>query len=322
MHRQRRFLVPAVLSGLALAAAVGPAAAQPAPFSEEPTQYRSNKPYPSDVERERRREQEEAGVVPESPWRVTGGVDFRDQYFFRGYNYVSSGVMAQPYLDIGYTVYSDPHLAVTPHGGMWMDWTQQETPDAPNHFQEFRANAGVLVKLDDFRLDFQYIFYTSPGNAFEDVHEIGVDVRYDDSRCWTGSRRGWIGPFVALNPRFSLYYELKDYRDNDYNTYVDVGLEPALRPFALGRMPLTVSFPVTLGGSYDGYYKEDDGQNSDFGYWQAGIRCVLPLGKTGYGGWWSLDAEVDYVKLIADSAEAANGHDGDDIVFRVGLAFR
>ena len=52
------------------------------------------------------------------------------------------------------------------------------------------------------------------------------------------------------------------------------------------------------------------------------MRAALPLGKSAYGMHWFMDAEVDYLQLMARSARAANGFDNDDVVFRVGLSFR
>jgi hypothetical protein len=253
-----------------------------------------------------------------SPLAVTGGFDYRDHYFFRGYDRVSSGPMIQPYADVGYTVFDNGRLAVTPHVGAWADFTEEKGPNPPVHVNEFRANAGVAVEVSRFVLDFRYVLYTSPSDVFEKVHEVGVDVRYDDRSFW----RHDDCPFVALNPSFSLFHEAEDNNDDEKNTFVGVGLEPTLRPFDVGPLPLTVSFPLTLGGSYDGYYRDDDGHNVNFGYWEAGVRCALPLGRSAYGGRWSVEAELDYVRLLADSAEAANGHDSDDVVFRLGLAFR
>jgi hypothetical protein len=322
MQRQRRLLARrllglAALAGLALASAPRRAGAQPAPFSEEPTQYRSNKPYQSEVEREQRQREEEAGIRPYSPLTVTGGVDFRNQYFFRGYNYVSSGLIAQPYVVAGYTVYKDQNLAVTPHGGVWLDLTEQEAPDPPVHVMELRGDGGVAVGVNKFVFDFQYVYYMSPGNAFGETQEVGVDVRYDDRDCWRNR------PVLSgLNPTFSFFRQLKDHRDHDLNTFLGVGLEPALKSFEAGHLPITVSFPVTVGGSYDGYYKDAQGHNATFGYWEAGVRAALPLGRSVFGMSWSLDGEVDYVRLMARSARAANGFDRDDVVFRIGLAFR
>ena len=326
MQRQRRLLAIAALAGLGLASAAAPAGAQPAPFSEEPQEYRSNKPYQTEAEREQRERDAESGepadepgkAADESPLSVTGGVDFRDHYFFRGYNYVSAGLMAQPYVVVGYTVYQDERLALTPHGGAWFNFTEDNGPNPPTHFSEFRGDFGLAVETGKFLMDFQYLYRRSPSDNFEGaVHEVGVDVRYDDRWCWRGDC-----PVTGLNPSFSLFYEARDERDDDHNTFVGLGLEPTLQAFHVGKLPVTVSFPLTVGGSYDGYYQDDDGHNATLGYYEAGVRAALPLGKSVYGPRWSLDAEVDYIRLLADSAEAANGHDADDVVFRVGFSFR
>ena len=348
MKRQRRLLALAALAGFGLAGAAAPAGAQPAPFSDEPTRYRSNKPYQAEVERtERRRRNEEADAreqarpvrrdvardpvrTPwldpsreytgdESPLAVTGGVDFRDNYFFRGYNR-TSGLQAQPYLQAGYTVHRDRDFSITPHAQAWLNVTEEQGANPPAHFNEFRGHAGVAVQTGNWVLDFQYVYYTSPGDAFDgDVHEVGVDVRYDDGDAWRGDRC----PITGLNPSLALFYEAKDDRDDDYNTFVGAGLEPALRPFMAGSVPITVSFPVSVGGSYDGYYQGADGHNANFGYWEAGVRAALPLGgRSALGLAWSLDAEVNYVNLMARSAREANGFDDSDVVFRIGLTFR
>lgn len=355
MQRQRRLPVPqrplarerllmaAVLAALGLASA---AVAQPQPFSEEPTQHRSSRPYRSDAERDEplrdadgrdgrtadtvggdagrgiaRDGAGEAVLNAEAeagPFSFTGGVDFRSQYFFRGYNFVSSGVIAQPYANLGYTIFENDQVKITPHAGVWMDFTEQKSPQPPQQFHEFDAIFGVAVGLGDLTLDFQYVYYGYPGDALGETHEIGVNATYDDGRFW--ERRG--APVTALNPSMALFYEAKDNNDDDYNTYVALGLEPALHECHVGRVPVKVSFPLVLGGSYDGYYQDDDGHNATLGYWMAGIKASIPLPRSGYAMRWTLDAEVDYVRLLADSAEAANGNDADDVVFRLGLSFR
>ena len=37
---------------------------------------------------------------------------------------------------------------------------------------------------------------------------------------------------------------------------------------------------------------------------------------------WAVEAEVDYVRFLADSAENANEGDADDIIFRLGFRLR
>ena len=333
---QRRLLAPALLAGFGLAALAPSAAAQPQPYSEEPPRYRSNRPYETqkEAEAERAPARAEEGVPPGpkaqaageseektapargSPWALTGGADFRDQYFFRGYRYTNSGINFQPYATLNYTAYQEGDFAITPHVGTWLNFTEDQGPESPKHWQEVDLITGIAVDVGDFNLDFQYTYYISPNGFFEDTHEIGVDVRYDDSRFFPRNC-----PISGLNPSVAFFYEIKDQTDHDYNTYVGVGLEPTLRDFNVGPVPLSVSFPMALGGSYDGYYQDDDGHNANAGYWQVGVKCGLPLPRTGYGVRWGLEAELDYLRLLADSTENANGGDNDDFTFRIGLKF-
>ena len=345
LQRQRRLLAPALLAGLGLAGLVPVALAQPQPYSDEPPRYRSNRPYERQGDESRPRTSEErvrseaqreregteasdpkaqaAGGTEEkgepetgAPWSLSGGADFRDQYFFRGYRYTNSGINFQPYATLGYTVYDEAGLTLTPHVGTWMNFTEDQGTDSPKHWQEVDLIAGLEVTAGDFNFDFLYTYYASPNDFFEDTHEIGVDLTYDDSRFFPRNC-----PLSGLNPSLAFFYETKDPNDHDYNTYVGVGLEPTLRDFNVGPVPVSLSFPMALGGSYDGYYQDDDGHNENLGFWQVGVKCGVPLPRTGYGMRWALEAELDYLRLLADSVENANGGDSDDFVFRIGFKF-
>ena len=345
LQRQRRLLAPALLAGLGLAALAPTAPAQPQPYSDEPPRYRSNRPYERTgeeprpgsseerVREEARREQqgveashpeaqaaggteEKSEPKPGDPWSLTGGADFRDQYFFRGYRYTNSGINFQPYATLSYTAYEQGDFALTPHVGTWMNFAEDQGPESPKHWQEIDFIAGIGVDVGDLNFDFLYTYYVSPNGFFEDTHEIGVDVTYDDSRFFPRDC-----PLAGLYPSVAFFYEIKDQNDHDYNTYVGVGLEPTLRDFKAGPVPLSVSFPMVLGGSYDGYYQDDDGHNANAGFWQVGVKCGVPMPRTGYGLHWALEAELDYLRLLADSTENANGGDSDDFVFRIGFKF-
>ena len=248
---------------------------------------------------------------------VRGGLDLPTQYLFRGYNRAGSGWIVQPHATLAWTAFRNDDFSLTPHGGFWLSWGEEQGDEGPHHFQEFDLDGGVAVGLGDFTMDFQYVYYQSPANLFEDSHEVGVDVTYDDSRS------GWGGGlFTGLHPSFALFYQARDDGDDDYNTYVGLGLEPTLKDMQVSRLPVSVSFPLTVGGSYDGYYKDDDGHNANVGFYSVGVKAGVPLGAGGYNVRWALEAELDYVRLLADSAQNANEGDPDDFVFRVGLKFR
>lgn len=314
-RRQRRVLVTAVVAGLAGGLCAGARAQEVAP--EEP-RYRSSKPYASDVDAEERAARRARGES-ESPLHFVGGLDVRSQYFYRGYNVTSSGAIVQPHGTLLLTVYEseDHSVAITPHIGGWWNFTEETGPKDPVHVSESDAIGGVGVKVGDVLFDLQYRFYNSPNETFSKVQEVGLEVRYDDSRFWRDVP--WL---TALNPSFALYNEVQDTRDHDRNTYVGLGLEPQMRPVHVGRLgDVTISFPITLGGSYDGYYTHPNGETTHLGFYEVGIKAGLDLPGSFFGSPWRMEAELDYIKLIADSAEKANGNDGDDILFRLGFTF-
>lgn len=303
-RRPRRLLVSALFTGLCAGSWVAPIFGQEA---DDTPRYRSSRPYESEVE---------AANPGPSNFHVAGGVDVRDQYFFRGYNRSSSGVIIQPYFDLGYTIYRDENLAVTPHAGAWFNFAEDSGPENPTHWNEFRPSGGFAVESHGFTVDVQYVMYKSPSEAFGRSEEVGATVSYDDRRFWPAS-----SPIVSLNPSVAYFWEFDDNKDGERDSYFGVSLEPELHPINFCRVPVTFSFPLTFGGSWDGYYFDDHGGVDQAGFWTAGLKAAVDL-PTGDRFRCRLEAEVDYIRLMADSVERANGGDRDDITFRVGLAFR
>ena len=305
-RRPRRLLAAALFSALGAGAPFAPTAA--AQEVADAPQYRSNRPYQSDLDAA-------AADGSDDPFHVRGGVDVRDQYFFRGYNFASSGVIVQPYFDLLYTVYRDGDFAVTPHAGAWFNFTEEKGPETPKNFNEFDAFVGVAVEWHQLTLDFQWVMYKSPSEVFERSEEVGVNVRYDDAALWPRD-----AVFAGLNPSLAFFHEYYDKNDSESDAYVGFGLEPELHPFGVGRLPVTVSFPLTFGGSYNGYYYDDRGGADPAGFWSAGVKAGfdLPGGKSTK---CRIEAEVLYIKLLADSVERANGGDGDDVTLRLGFTF-
>ena len=313
-RRPRRHLLPAPLRRAlitALGAAFGlvshSAAAQEV---VEPPVYRSNKPYASDVA---------AANPPRPDLRFSGGVDVRDNYFFRGYHR-TSGFILQPHFSVGYSVYEDDAVTVTPHVGMFFGLSDENGPENPKHWNEWRGNAGVAVEWEGLTFDFQWQLITSPSEAFERSEEVGVKIRYDDRRLW-----GDKGPIAALNPALSFFHEYYDKNDSEGDAFVGLRLEPELRPLELRaferRVPLTLSFPLEFGGSYNGYYFTDDGEVDQAGYWLAGVKAAVDLPVSRRWQSCRIQAQLDFIRLLADSAELANGGDRDDFMLRVGVAF-
>jgi len=313
-RRPRRLLIPALFSALCAGGCLVPCLAlwfAPDAAAQEVVQtpqYRSNRPYESEVE---------AANPPPSRFHVTGGIDVRDSYFFRGYNHDPSGFILQPYFQLLYTVYQDEHVAITPHAGAWFDISETKGPENPKHFNEFRPSGGVLVDTGGFTFDVQYVMYKSPSELFQRSEEIGIDVRYNDRVLWPKS-----SPVAAINPAVSYYWEFDDNKDGERNSFIGVGIDPELQPVRFGKVPVTISFPASLGASWDGYYFNDRGGTQQVGYWMAGIKAAVDLPSSRNSPKCRLEAELDYIRMLADSTKRANGGDNDDFTFRFGFAFQ
>ena len=242
----------------------------------------------------------------EKPWYLEGGVDFRSQYIFRGYTQNEHGYIAQPYAEFGHTVFDDGEgFSITPYIGTWNNLTEEQGPDDLEHWNEFDAFGGADFAFGDFNIRLLYTLYSSPANAFDDIHELGLVFSHPV---------GEIGPFESLNAAVGVYQELRDDNGTE-DTYLELGLQPTLTELKAGELPVLLSLPIIVGASLDDYYLDADGDDEFLGYTQIGIRASIPLPLPARYGAWSIAGEIDYIHLFADGAADLNDGEEDEIVF-------
>jgi hypothetical protein len=259
-------------------------------------------------------EQADEGT-PEKPWTVQITLDFPTQYFYRGYNVVSKGWIAQPAIDFSYTVFDANGLTITPHVAGWFNLTEEKGPNSPEHLAEADLFTGVAFGFANFELLADYNFQGYPSRYGIDegsgqLQEVELVLSYDDSGHWPEAL-----PFAGLFPHVGYYREVEDRNDDDLNAYIEVGVEPTLRDFSVAARAVTVSFPLVVGLSADGYYTDASGHNETLGYWLAGIKASVALDAH-----WTIVGEVDYLKLESTSVLDANGGDSDEVIARIGIA--
>jgi hypothetical protein len=236
----------------------------------------------------------------EGPFTLELAAALKTAYVFRGYTVVDTGLIVQPEATLTFNGLG----AVKPYVGVWNNFSEEKLGRERlwSDWNEFDATAGMVIERGDWSLDLQYNYYTSPSDAFDDVHEIGGLLKY----------AGKMGMPIALSPHVCAYYELKDDSDHDQNAYLEFGLEPE---FELSDF-LTLSAPFTLGTSLNHYYEDSRGGDEFFGYASAGALVTWKVNETVslYGG-------VEYLRLLADSTQAANSGDEDKVVGSVGAGF-
>jgi len=146
-----------------------------------------------------------------------------------------------------------------------------------------------------------YTDYTYPGPAFKSIQEVGVSTSFDYTKCMPTSFKG-MGGTVTL----ATYKEIDDGNGSE-DWYWEVGVCPCytLDTDLPGLGKPTLSLPITLGGSFDGYYTKSDGSNNVLGYLDVGVQASTPMGVPSKYGSWTLTVKGDWVHLFADSAEFA-----------------
>src|SRR5690606_10561101 len=128
-----------------------------------------------------------------------------------------------------------------------------------------------------FSLSAVYTFYTSPANYFSTVQEVALSLSYDDSALWA-ERSGDLE--FALNPSVTLAAEVKNSAFGpDEGIYLELGLSPSLSVEA-GDVPLSLSFPITVGFSVDDYYEDGAGEDDTFGYGKVGVALGADISES------------------------------------------
>lgn len=218
-------------------------------------------------------------------------------YVFRGYVEVEDHCIFQPEITLSHD-HSIGDLPVSFWFNAWASLTSAPAPGEPEWFNELDLSVGADVEIGNgFTLGLTYIYYNSPANAFDDIHEVGVTLSHD---CW-------------LNPSVGIYREICN-EGADENTYIELGVTPG---FDVEQMQgLRLDFPLIAGFSPDEYYTDDDGDGHWVGYASAGITATYQFNDN-----LAVIAGVDYIHLCADSTRESNEGDDSQIVGRVAFKF-
>lgn len=247
-----------------------------------------------------------AAADESSPLTLDASVKYVTAYFSRGYNYGDSGLILQPEATVAYTYEASEDLTITPWFNVWNSITDQHYADG-DYWDEVDLTPGVDFTMGRFTLSLQYIYYNSPVNNWGDVEEVGAVLSFDDSELTECP--------IAFNPYVGYYREINN-EDIDNRQYAEVGIKPKWSPEE--DSPLTLTFPIALGMNIDGWYADEDGDQTLLGYGSAGAVATYYLTDNVY-----LTAGLKYIYLIADNVRDIN--DGDQNVFvgslGVGVSF-
>ena len=169
--------------------------------------------------------------------RVSGsvGVDFTNEYYFRGIAQENQGFIAQPWAELGIALYENDNSGevIDTIGLTFGVWNSihdgpSGSSGAPNDaFYEFDAYVGVAVGLlDVWEVSGQYQVLNSPSNAFATTQEFSFGVAYDDSEL--------LGDW-AVSPYATVIIETDGGADEWEDIQPVVGCLLAESPFWVGR---------------------------------------------------------------------------------------
>jgi hypothetical protein len=248
----------------------------------------------------------------------SGGLDWTNAYFFRGYNQEDGGLIVQPYFEINTTVHKRDNLAINAVVGMWNSVHSQQTfsDDGNSAWYESDIYGRVDFTLPKgWVLSGIYTLYTYPNGAFNSIQELGVKAGWDDSP-YTEKQIGF-----ALKPYAALFFEIDDGNGTE-DTYLELGLNPTVYSFNLrADTPVSITVPLVLGLSLDDFYVDNDGDNELFGYGSIGVAAQMPLPIPSNYGSWSLTGSLTYLQLFADSTEIVNNDESNYFIGKLGVSF-
>lgn len=252
------------------------------------------------------------------------GIVWTNHYFFRGIVQETDGLILQPSLESGFTLYeSDGALSsVGLTLGVWSslhtEHANMETAPAGWYEADFYAGLSFGI-VESVSLGLTYTAYASPNGSFATVHELAGSLSYDDASLWESVAGGRFG---GVQPSVTVARELDGTAfGSSSGTYLEAGIEPSVTLFEVPEVSLGVSVPVALGMSLGDYYEDaTTGEDDAFGYVNAGLSLTTGMGfvPARYGS-WELSVGGSVLGL-GDNLKAANEGRGTELLAQAGLS--
>jgi hypothetical protein len=327
----RRLIRAAVLAG-----AVAPAALiVSSTFAQENTPVPNDQGTPGQVQ---------PGTGAESPKPENGldvhglvGVDFPTEYISRGLVLEDQGFIAQPYMELDFTLFQNKDATLSKaigFAGIWNSLHSQHTdaglatadpatgdrpPVTTDMWYEFDWYVGFAFDIADFNLNLSYWEFISPNQGFGTSKNLQAKLAYNDTKLWNhGKDTGF-----ALKPYGIVFVETdgKAGSGSDEGVYIELGIEPTVYTLAASSTyPVALSVPVKIGLGFSDFYEDDDA----LGFISGGLKASVPLAFMGtrYGA-WSATAGVYYYYYGegVDDFNKGTGDGDDDIVGTFGVSF-
>lgn len=246
---------------------------------------------------------------------VQFNLDFTNSYYYRGIRQQDKGLIVQPAARFTTRLVESEDFTLDGFFGVWNSFGSNggsSTSDLSEDWYEADLYGGLTATRGKLAFTASYTFLTSPSDAFETVQELGFTLALDDSE--------WLKEW-ALKPYATLAFETgadaSDGGDSDPGVYLELGVAPALS-FDIGKTPVALAFPASVGLSLSDYYQDASGSDDTFGFAQVGAKASIPLGEPGRFGAWTLNMGVS-VLFLGDHTEDYNSGESTELIGMVGL---
>jgi hypothetical protein len=249
------------------------------------------------------------------------GVDFTTQYFFRGLQQENQGIIAQPWIELGYALYeADGEHGLRDLGltfGLWNSLHDGPTGGTGGIWYESDFHVGLDAHAGErWTFGATYTAYHSPNGSFSTVEEIAFAAGFDDRELLVA------GLDSGLQPSVVVAFETDGERDGGTGNgiYAQLGIEPSFAIGNLGQLELTLALPVTLGTSLGDYYEDATGDDDFFGFLDVGavVSSALPFLPARMGP-WTAELGLHWL-LLGDSNEQKNNGDTSELILSFGVA--
>jgi hypothetical protein len=242
----------------------------------------------------------------------TGGLDVPSKYVFRGIvQEADSKLTLFPYGDLGISLFSGEGgiKSASVNFGVWNALlTGSSGSDGVTdklHYEEDFYTTFTLGFGGGVGLATTWTAYTSPNGMFNTVQELSFKV----------SKSHWLSPYATIA------FELDGQADGGENegVYLELGSTPT---WSLAGGKVSLGVPIKFGFSLSDYY-ELAGEDSSFGFFQAGGLLTVPLSEVNSKfGSWNLHGGVDFY-AFGDTTKTFNNGDSGKVVasFGVGVVY-
>lgn len=307
-------LVCGVMPSIALAQP--PATPQPqTPASSSPAASEASSQAASPSTGEQPSPEQKVPTAVGSAIGVQLNLDFTNAYFYRGIRQQDNGLIVQPAVRLTTGLVDHADFKLDGFIGTWNSFGPNAGTQAGALVEDWYESdlyAGFTLTHGKLSLTTSYTVLTSPSDAFQTVHELGVTLALDDSE-WMN---GW-----ALKPYAMIVVETgsngSDGPDLDNGVYLELGIAPGFS-FDICKTPVTLTFPASVGLSLSDYYQDAAGNDDTFGFAQIGAKASIPLGEPGRFGAWTLNAGAS-VLFLGNHTRAFNNGSNREFVGTIGI---